>query len=118
MPAIGRLILQKVLVLAVGSTDMNSANSNKKNEQARTITLALDPREAVQLRMAQQEGRVSFMLRPAKPTEEEFYGATVVGGVGLPAAAPTAPAAGGGEPVMRPSANHGITVIRGTNISR
>ena len=117
MPSVGRLVLQNVLVLAVGSTDMNSANSSKKNEQARTITLALDPREAVQLRMAQQEGKVSFMLRPAKPTEEEFYGATVVGGGGLPAA-PTAPAAGGGEPVMRPSANHGITVIRGTNISR
>ena len=108
-------MLQNVLVLAVGSTDMKSANSSKKNEQARTITLALDPREAVQLRMAQQEGKVSFMLRPAKPTEEEFYGATVVGGGGM---APAAPAAGGGEGVVRPSANHGVTVIRGTNISR
>ena len=118
MPSVGRLVLQNVLVLAVGSTDMNSVNSLKKNEAAKNLTLALDPREAIQLRMAQQEGKVSFMLRPAKPTEEEFYGATVVGGGGLPAAAPTAPAAGGGEPVMRPSANHGITVIRGTNISR
>ena len=115
MPAIGRLILQKVLVLAVGSTDMNSANSNKKNEQARTITLALDPREAVQLRMAQQEGKVSFMLRPAKPTEEEFYGATVVGSGAMPRPAPVAGGEGG---AARPSANHGVTVIRGTNISR
>ena len=55
------------------------------------------------------------MLRPAKPTEEEFYGATVVGGGGM---APAAPAASGGEGVVRPSANHGVTVIRGTNISR
>lgn len=112
VPAIGRLILQKVLVLAVGSTDMNSVNSTKKNEQARTITLALDPREAVQLRMAQQEGKVSFMLRPAKPTEEEFYGATVVGGGGIRPVAP------GASAPVQPPANHGVTVIRGTNISR
>ena len=114
MPSVGRLVLQNVLVLAVGSTDMNSANSSKKNEQARTITLALDPREAVQLRMAQQEGKVSFMLRPNNPTEEEFYGATVVGSGGMPRMAPAA----GGECAARPSANHGVTVIRGTNISR
>lgn len=111
MPSIGKLVLQNVLVLAVGSTDMNSAASAKKNEPARLFTLALDPREAIQLRMAQQEGKVSFLLRPNKPTEEEFYGATVVGGGGFrPAPAGAAPAA--------PSANHGVTVIRGTNISR
>lgn len=114
MPTVGRLVLQNVLVLAVGSTDMNSVNSSKKNEPARSLTLALDPREAVQLRVAQQEGKVSFLLRPAKPTEEEFYGATVVGGGGM---MPAAPVAGGGE-MPRPSANHGVTVIRGTNISR
>ena len=114
MPTVGRLLLQNVLVLAVGSTDMNSVNSSKKNEAARSLTLALDPREAVQLRVAQQEGKVSFLLRPAKPTEEEFYGATVVGGGGM---IPTTPAAGGAD-VSRPSANHGVTVIRGTNISR
>ena len=107
-------MLQNVLVLAVGSTDMKSANSSKKNEQARTITLALDPREAVQLRMAQQEGKVSFMLRPNNPTEEEFYGATVVGGGGMQQM-PAAPAGGG---MAKPSANHGVTIIRGTNISR
>ena len=115
LPSVGRLVLQNVLVLAVGSTDMNSVNSAKKNESAKSLTLALDPREAIQLRMAQQEGKVSFMLRPAKPTEEEFYGATVVGGDGM---VPAAPAASGGEGVVRPSANHGVTVIRGTNISR
>lgn len=115
MPSVGRLVLQNVLVLAVGSTDMNSANSSKKNEQARTITLALDPREAVQLRMAQQEGKVSFMLRPNNPTEEEFYGATVVGSGAMPRPAPVAGSEGG---AVRPSANHGVTVIRGTNISR
>ena len=114
MPSVGRLVLQNVLVLAVGSTDMKSANSSKKNEQARTITLALDPREAVQLRMVQQEGKVSFILRPNNPTEEEFYGATVVGSGGMPRMAPAA----GGEGATRPSANYGVTVIRGTNISR
>lgn len=113
MPAIGKLVLQNVLVLAVGNTDMNSAASAKKNEPARLFTLALDPREAIQLRMAQQDGKVSFLLRPNKPTEEEYYGATVVGGGGLR----PAPAAGAAVP-MPPSANHGVTVIRGTNISR
>ena len=114
MPTVGRLVLQKVLVLAVGSTDINSPTSSKKNEPARSLTLALDPREAVQLRVAQQEGKVSFLLRPAKPTEEEFYGATVVGGGGMQQM-PAAPAGGG---MAKPSANHGVTIIRGTNISR
>lgn len=117
IPTIGRLVLQNVLVLAVGSTDMNSVNSSKKNEAARTITLALDPREAVTLRVAQQESKISFMLRPEKPSEEEFYGATVVGGGTLRQAVQAAPNGNGGAPV-NPSANHGVTVIRGTNISR
>ena len=112
MPAIGKLVLQNVLVLAVGNTDMNSAASAKKNEPARLFTLALDPREAIQLRMAQQEGKISFLLRPSKPSEEEFYGATVIGGGGL------RPAPAGGAAPAAPSANHGVTVIRGTNISR
>ena len=115
IPPIGRLVLQNVLVLAVGTTDMNSANSSKKNEPARTITLALDPREAVTLRVAQQEGKISFILRPAKPSEEEFYGATVVGGGALRQAVQAAPS---GSAPVKPSANHGVTVIRGTNISR
>ena len=117
IPTIGRLVLQNVLVLAVGSTDMNSVNSSKKNEAARTITLALDPREAVTLRVAQQESKISFMLRPEKPSEEEFYGATVVGGGTMRQTVQAAPNGNGGAPV-NPSANHGVTVIRGTNISR
>lgn len=113
-PTTGRLVLQKVLVLAVGSTDI-ATNNGKKNEAARNVTLALDPREAVELRVAQQDGKISFLLRPNDPTEDEFFGATVYGKSAPRVVAPP-PSSGGNY--ARPSANHGVTVIRGTNISR
>ena len=74
----GSLLLQNVLVLAVGSTDITS-DKVKKNENVKTVTLALDPREAVELRVAQSEGRITLMLRPQKPTDKEIVGTTVYG---------------------------------------
>lgn len=121
---VGKLLLQDVLVLAVGASDMTSDNS-KKVENAKTITLALDPREAVELRVAQQEGKLTMALRPAKPVDKTYVGATVYGKKqaqnNAPAASPApsytpAPSA----PAAAPSGGYdnGITVIRGTSIGR
>jgi pilus assembly protein CpaB len=117
---VGKLALQNVLVLAVGNVDMTS-ESEKKNENAKNVTLALDPREAVTLRVAQQEGKLTLMLRPDKPTEPEYFGATVYGNAPMrPQTAPQTVYTSQTQPprVAAPSQNHGVTVIRGTNISR
>ena len=122
----GSLLLQNVLVLAVGSTDITS-DKVKKNENVKTVTLALDPREAVELRVAQSEGRITLMLRPQKPTDKEIVGTTVYGRASqregsapsYSAPAPSYSAPGQAAPQQAPaSANFGITVIRGTSVSR
>ena len=116
----GKLLLQNVLVLAVGSTDIT-------NESVKTVTLALNPREAVELRVAQSEGRITLMLRPQKPTDKEIVGTTVYGKASqsessapsYSAPAPSYSAPGQAAPQQAPaSANFGITVIRGTSVSR
>lgn len=122
--AVGKLLLQDVLVLAVGGTDMTSDNG-KKVENAKTITLALDPREAVELRVAQQDGKITMALRPAKPVDKTYVGATVYGKKQVQNAAPApAPSYTPAPSAPAPSApsggynDSGITVIRGTNIGR
>lgn len=122
--AVGKLLLQDVLVLAVGGTDMTSDNG-KKVENAKTITLALDPREAVELRVAQQDGKITMALRPAKPVDKTYVGATVYGKKQVqntaPAPAPSYTPAPSAPAPSAPSGGYndsGITVIRGTNIGR
>lgn len=108
-PTLGKMILQNVLVLGTGQRDMSSAGSSRA-EKVSTVTLAVDPRDAVKLRVAQQEGgRISLALRPLKPEEEEVMGTLVVGsGADLPKVdKPSAPAP---APKSKP-----ITVIRGTS---
>lgn len=108
-PATGKMILQDVLVLGTGTRDMSTAGSSKA-ERVSTVTLAVDPRDAVKLRVAQQEGgKISLALRPLKPEEKEVLGTLVVGSgvANLPA-----PATSADTGIRKP----GITVIRGTSI--
>lgn len=122
---VGKLLLQNVMVLAVGSTDITS-DSAKKNEAVKTVTLALDPREAVELRVAQSEGKVTLALRPQRPMDKEVVGTTVYGkasqkessapSYSAPAPSYSAPSAAPQQP--QGSTNYGITVIRGTSVSR
>lgn len=122
---VGKLLLQNVMVLAVGTTDITS-DSVKKNENVKTVTLALDPRAAVELRVAQTEGKITLMLRPPKPTDSEVVGSTVYGrdktpqqsapSYSAPAPSYSAPAQAASQP--QTSTNYGITVIRGTSVSR
>lgn len=121
---VGKLLLQNVMVLAVGTTDITS-DSVKKNENVKTVTLALDPRAAVELRVAQTEGKITLMLRPPKPTDTEVVGSTVYGRdkapqqtapSSAPAPSYSAPAQAAQQP--QTSTNYGITVIRGTSVGR
>ena len=107
VPTVGKMILQNVLVLGTGQRDMT--NSNSKAESVKTVTLAVDPRDAVRLRVAQQEnGRISLALRPLKPEEEEVMGTLVVG-----SGAQMVTSVGGATPSVG-QASPAITVIRGT----
>ena len=111
-PAMGKMILQNVLVLGTGARDMSTAGSNRA-EKVGTVTLAVDPRDAVKLRVAQQEGgTISLALRPLKPEEENVAGTLVVGS----GAAEMPPV--GDVPQAMPAgpAKPAITVIRGTGV--
>lgn len=112
-PTVGKMILQNVLVLGTGQRDMSNAGSGKA-EKVGTVTLAVDPRDAVKLRVAQQEGgRISLALRPLKPEEDEVMGTLVVGsgadmsGLSQKSAPTTV------VPQKQP-----ITIIRGTSGSK
>lgn len=112
IPTVGKMILQNVLVLGTGQRDMSNAGSGKA-EKIGTVTLAVDPRDAVKLRVAQQEGgKISLALRPLKPEEEEVSGTLVVGS----GADTNGLRIGGGETM--PQIKSPVTVIRGTNSSK
>lgn len=119
----GRMLLQNVMVLAVGNTDITS-DSVKKNENVKTVTLAVDPRDAVELRVAQAEGKLSLVLRPQKPTDAEVVGTTVYGRektvpqASAPSYSAPAPSAPSASSAPQTSTSYGITVIRGTSVSR
>lgn len=63
------LLLQNILVLAVGE---NLTNPGNVQSQARTITLALEPVEASRLALAQRFGKVALTIRhPGDETNTE-----------------------------------------------
>lgn len=77
-----RILLQNVLLLAIGSTAENRktrtdaegntvSNSNAAgNSGAATATLALHPNEILQLTANMQTGNINLILRPFKPASE------------------------------------------------
>lgn len=77
-----RILLQNVLLLAIGSTSENrktrtdsegntvSNNSNAGNSGAATATLALHPNEILRLTANMQTGNINLILRPFKPAAE------------------------------------------------
>lgn len=114
MPTMGKMILQNVLVLGTGQRDISMSGSNKA-EKISTVTLAVDPRDAVKLRVAQQEGgKISLALRPLKPEEEEVMGSLVIGSGA--AQVPVTQAAPAAIPNVAPKAP--VTVIRGSGITK
>ncbi|WP_159446662.1 Flp pilus assembly protein CpaB [Anaerovibrio lipolyticus] len=103
------------------------APSNTASSGVATATLAVSPRDAMELIAAAQSGTVYLVLRPYKPrdtftTNTEYSkvtnkGATPQGGQPMPA--------GGGQPVSNgaaapaPAQSYGsVEVIRGTKVTR
>lgn len=115
-PTVGKMILQNVLVLGTGQRDMSTAGSSKA-ENYKTVTLAVNPRDAVTLRVAQQEGgRISLALRPLKPEEDEVMGTLVVGSGANTVGINTNGSSKNPGVVNMPKKS--ITVIRGTSGSK
>lgn len=115
-PSSGRMILQDVLVLAMGATDIGAsqnstaANNKKQGEIPRTVTVAVDPRDTVMLRVVAQESKLTLALRPQKPSDDYVTG-TRYDGQFVPMQT-GAPAQGGAAP--QPP----VQVIRGTSVGR
>lgn len=71
-----KIILRNIQVLAANretEEDTNAAVSNVKSSnpaKTTTVTLAVDPMEALQLAMSDDIGKVRLMLRPYMPTDD------------------------------------------------
>lgn len=76
----GKLLFQNILVLAVGKTNIISDDINNQGASAGNVTLALSADDAVRLRVAQQIGHISLMLRPVKPKNNYVLGADYIDG--------------------------------------
>lgn len=114
-PASGKMVLQDVLVLAMGATDIGASQNNvanKKNqaEVPRTVTVAVDPRDAVMLRVVAQESKLTLALRPQKPSDD-FVSGTRYDSQFIPVQSGM-PAPVGGVPQAP------VQVIRGTSVGK
>lgn len=78
----GRMLLQKLLVLAVNrETGLDSGSTAatkdggkvapKEASKAATVTVAVDPEDAAKLFLAQDKGKVALILRPYLPVPEQ-----------------------------------------------
>lgn len=76
----GKLLFQNILVLAVGKTNIISDDINNQDASAGNVTLALSADDAVRLRVAQQLGHISLMLRPVNPKNNYVLGADYIDG--------------------------------------
>lgn len=115
-PSSGRMILQDVLVLAMGATDIGASQNavtNKKGqaEIPRTVTVAVDPRDTVMLRVVAQESKLTLALRPQKPSDDYVTG-TRYDGQFVPMQTGM-PAPQGGAAPQPP-----VQVIRGTSVGK
>lgn len=114
-PSSGRMILQDVLVLAMGATDIgasqnSAANGKKQAEIPRTVTVAVDPHDTVMLRVVAQESKLTLALRPQKPSDDYVTG-TRYDGQFVPMQTGMAPQ--GGAAPQPP-----VQVIRGTSVGK
>jgi pilus assembly protein CpaB len=62
------MILQDMLVLAVGDNTAAERDPDKKSMVAQTVTLAATPEEAGRLKLAQSMGDLSLLLKPSGET--------------------------------------------------
>lgn len=128
---------------ASGEGDKNNNSNNNSNVQGNsqpapsntassgvaTATLAVSPRDAMELIAAAQSGTVYLVLRPYKPrdtftTNTEYSkvtnkGATPQGGQPMPAGGSQPVSNGAAAPAPAPAQSYGsVEVIRGTKVTR
>lgn len=118
-PASGKMVLQDVLVLAMGSKDIKASKDVEEEEQknnaaaaANLVTVAVTPRDAVMLRVVSQESKLTLVLRPKRPSDDYVVGTRYEGqrvAMPMPMAGMQAPQGNLQPPVQ---------VIRGTNVGR
>lgn len=76
----GQILLQDVMIMAINRTELNDSavdDKGAKAEKLATVTLAVNPKDAVLLALAQAQGTLQLILRPVAPTEE-FVSNTLV----------------------------------------
>lgn len=103
----GQILLQDVMIMAINRTELNESVSEEKNgkiEKLATVTLAVQPKDAVLIALAQAQGTLQLILRPLAPTEEFVNNTLIVeqGGVG------------NNPPRQEQTNNFGIRVIKGS----
>ncbi|MFV9510503.1 Flp pilus assembly protein CpaB [Tepidibacillus sp. LV47] len=72
---VSRMILQNVLVLAVGSQrDEKQEEEKEKKQQIDTITLAVKPHDAEKLTFTEERGSIRLILRPINENDQPATG--------------------------------------------
>lgn len=104
----GQILLQDVMIMAINRTELSQEVGDEKGakpEKLATVTLAVNPRDAVLLALAQAQGTLQLILRPVAPTEA-FVSNTLVVEQGA------IPSGGERQDLMN---SFGIRVIKGSD---
>lgn len=83
----GQIFLQDVMIMAINRTELNENTADEKAtkpEKLATVTLAVNPKDAVLLALAQAQGTLQLILRPSDPTEALVNNTLVVEQGGIP----------------------------------
>lgn len=111
-PDLSRLVLQDLLVLAVGETLGREPPAAQRGQPAqRTITLAVTPDQVPLLALARGDG--GYLLALRNPADRQLAGLGRLDRSDLLGAAPPEPARPAPAPVPRPPARSGPEIIRG-----
>ena len=68
----GQILLQDVMIMAINRNELSDTvvdDKGNKTEKLATVTLAVNPRDAVSLALAQAQGTLQLILRPTEPSE-------------------------------------------------
>lgn len=79
----GQILLQNVMIMAINRSELSEdpapeAGKATKTEKLSTITLAVNPKDAVLVSLAQNQGSLQMILRPEAPTEEFVQNTLIV----------------------------------------
>lgn len=111
---VGQILLQNVMIMAINRSELSdepatpNAGKAEKQEKLATITLAVNPKDAVLLSLAQNQGSLQLILRPENPTED-FVNNTVI----VEPGSSSTTTSGSNKADTNP---YGVRVIKGTEV--